>query len=272
MKFSLTLPALLLLASVAFSPSAEPETPAALKVLMVTGGCCHDYENQKMILAEGLSSRANVEFTIVHEGGDKRDHKVSIYEKEDWAKGYDVVVHNECFGAVTDVAFVERIAKAHHDGVPAVMLHCSAHSYRTAKTDEWRKCVGQTSMSHEKNRDLLVKNIKPEHPVMKGFPKEWLNPKDELYKNEKLWENFVPLAQAYGEDTKKDHVLVWVNTYGKAKVFGTTMGHGNHTMSEPVFLDLVARGLLWSCGKLDEAGKPLPGYESRQKPAAKAEK
>ena len=43
-------------------------------------------------------------------------------------------------------------------------------------------------------------------------------------------------------------------------------------MSEPVFLDLVARGLLWSCGKLDEAGKPLPGYESRQKPAAKAEK
>jgi type 1 glutamine amidotransferase len=100
---------------------------------------------------------------------------------------------------------------------------------------------------------------------MKGFPAEWLDAKDELYKNEKLWENFVPLAKAYGEDTKKDHALVWVNTYGKAKVFGTTMGHNNSTMEAPVFLDLVARGLLWACDKLDAEGKPVAGYEARQK-------
>ncbi|WP_218280166.1 ThuA domain-containing protein [Verrucomicrobium spinosum] len=145
------------------------------------------------------------------------------------------------------------------------MLHCSTHSYRAAKTDEWRKALGQTSMSHEKNRDLLVKTVNAEHPVMQGFPKEWLNKADELYKNEKLWENFVPLAQAYGEETKKDHAVIWVNTYGKGKVFGTTLGHGNATMEDPVFLDLVARGLLWACGKLDDKGKPLPGYESQQK-------
>ena len=242
---------------------------APLKVLMVCGGCCHDYANQKMILSEGLSARANVEFTIVHEdAADKkfeREHKVSIYEKDDWAKGYDIVLHNECFGMVTDVAFVNRIAKAHFDGVPAVMLHCSTHSYRMAATDEWRKCVGQKSMSHEKNRDLKVVNVAPDHPVMKGFPMEWLDAKDELYKNEILYPNFVPLAKAWGEDTKKEHFLVWTNEYGKAKVFGTTMGHGNGTMSDPVFLDLVARGLLWACGKLDANGKPLPGYEAKQK-------
>lgn len=249
--------------------AADPASAPPLKVLMVTGGCCHDYETQKMILAEGLSARANVEFTVVHEEGPDgkkdRTHRLSLYEKDGWARGYDVVLHNECFGAVTDTAFVERIAKAHHDGVPAVMLHCSAHSYRAAATDEWRKCVGQTSMSHEKSRDLKVKNVKPEHPVMKGFPLEWLDPKDELYKNEKLWENFVPLAEAYGEETQKNHALVWLNTYGKARVFGTTMGHSNETMSETVFLDLVARGLLWSCGKLGDDGKPLAGYEARQK-------
>ncbi|HCN78424.1 MAG TPA: heme-binding protein, partial [Verrucomicrobiales bacterium] len=80
-----------------------------------------------------------------------------------------------------------------------------------------------------------------------------------------LYPDFVPLAKAYGEDTKQDHHLVWVNTYGKGRVFGTTMGHNNSTMEDPVFLDLVARGLLWSCGKLNDDGKPLPGYESRQK-------
>jgi len=242
---------------------------APLKVLMVTGGCCHDYETQKGILAEGISARANVEFTIVHEEGPKgkadKEHKVSIYEKDDWAKGYDVVLHNECFGAVTDVAFVERIAKPHFDGVPAVMLHCSAHSYRMAQTDAWRHAVGQRSMSHEKNRDLLVKNIAPEHPVMKGFPMEWLDKADELYKNEELFPGFVPLAKAYGEDTKKDHNLIWVNTNGKGKVFGTTMGHNNSTMEAPIFLDLVTRGLLWACDKLDAEGKPVAGYGPKQK-------
>ena len=259
---------LLLLASLSCASLLRAEDVHPLRVLMVTGGCCHDYEHQKHILAEGISARANVEFTIVHEEGkDKADksHKVTIYEKDDWSKGFDVVLHNECFGGVTDVPFIERIAKAHFEGLPAVMLHCSTHSYRMAQTDEWRKCIGQTSMSHEKNRDLHVITVNAEHPVMKGFPSEWLDKKDELYKNEKLWENFVPLAKAYGEDTKKDHFLIWVNTYGKGRVFGTTMGHSNETMSDPVYLDLVTRGLLWACGKLDEKGKPLPGYESKQK-------
>jgi type 1 glutamine amidotransferase len=268
MKRSTFTAALALIVSATLAGSVVAEDVKPLKVLMVTGGCCHDYENQQHILAEGISARANVMFDIIHEEGkDKGDktHKISIYEKDDWAKGYDVVLHNECFGGVTDVAFVKRIAKAHFNGVPAVMLHCSTHSYRMAETDEWRKCVGQKSMSHEKNRDLHVVNVKPEHPVMIGFPAEWLDKGDELYKNEVLYDNFVPLAKAYGEDTKKDHFLIWVNTYGKAKVFGTTMGHSDATMSDPVYLDLVARGLLWACGKLDDKGKPLPGYESKQK-------
>ncbi|MBI5774341.1 MAG: ThuA domain-containing protein [Verrucomicrobia bacterium] len=252
-----------LFALVAASPAADTKP---LKALMVTGGCCHDYENQKKILSEGISARAKVEWTIVHEGGDTRTHKVSIYANKDWAKGYDVVVHNECFGQVEDVEFVERIARAHFDGVPAVMLHCSTHSYRMAKTDEWRKALGQKSMSHEKNRDLKVVNLQPEHPVMRGFPMEWNDMADELYKNEVLYENFVPLAKAYGEDTKKDHMVVWVNTYGKGRVFGTTLGHGNHTMQDPVYLDLVTRGLLWACGKLEESGKPKAGYGAGGKP------
>lgn len=254
---------LLVVGECSFAADVKP-----LKVLMVTGGCCHDYEHQKLILAEGISARANVEFIIVHEEGkDKADksHRIGIYEKDDWAKGFDCVLHNECFGAVEDVAFVERIAKAHSDGVPAVVLHCATHSYRMAKTDEWRKCIGQKSMSHEKAHDLNVKNISPEHPVMKGFPAEWLDKADELYKNEILFDHFVPLAKARGEESKKDHNVIWVNTYGKAKVFGTTLGHQNATMSDPVYLDLVTRGLLWACGKLDDDGKPLPGYESKQK-------
>jgi hypothetical protein len=31
-------------------------------------------------------------------------------------------------------------------------------------------------------------------------------------------------------------------------------------MSTDVYLDLVTRGMLWACDKLDDSGKPKPGY------------
>jgi type 1 glutamine amidotransferase len=256
-----TLLSLVLLTATALA--ADPPKP--LRALMITGGCCHDYEKQKRILSEGVSARANVEWTIVHEGGDSREHRVSIYQKPDWAKGYDVVVHNECFGQVNDAAFVEGITAVHKAGVPAVMLHCASHSYRAAKTEEWRMCVGITSTSHEKNRDLEIQTLNATHPVMRGFPAAWHDRADELYKNEHIWPTAVPLAKAYGQDTKKDHVVIWVNTYGKGRVFTTTLGHNNSTMEAPVYLDLVTRGLLWACDRLNDDGTPKTGYA----PAAK---
>ena len=240
--------------------------PSPLRALMVCGGCCHDYENQKHILADGISARANVEFTIVHEGEGNADrtHKVSIYEKPDWWKGYDVILHNECFGYVDDDKFIEGIPAAHAGGVPAVMLHCSEHSYRMGKTDEWRKTLGISSFSHEKARDFDVKVLKAEHPVMKDFPAVWHDKGDELYKNVKWWPNMVPLAEAYGTETRTNHVVIWLNTYHDTRVFVTTLGHQNSTMSDPVYLGLVTRGLLWACDKLDDKGDAKPGYAGKK--------
>lgn len=248
---------LFVFAAAAISPAADAAKP--LKVLLVTGGCCHDYKAQKKIIPDGISARANVEWTIVHEGDD-REHRVSIYDNPDWSKSYDVVVHNECYGFVNDAAFVERIAAPHKAGLPGVFLHCSSHSYRMAPTDEWRQVIGIKSTSHEKRRDLVVKSLKTKHPVMTGFPDVWPDAEDECYKNEKVWPAVTALATAYGEETKQDHVVIWLNTYGKGRSFATTLGHTNATMQSPVYLDLVARGLLWSCDKLATDGSPKPGY------------
>ncbi len=162
-----------------------------------------------------------------------------------------------------DDAFVESIAAAHHAGVPAVFVHCSLHSYRAAPTgaDAWRELIGVTSRRHEKHRAVLAKAINTEHPVMTGFPKEWPTPQGELYVIEKVWPNCTPLVKAYGEDTKKDHVVMWTNKFGKARVFGTSLGHHNETMNNDVWLGVVSRGVLWAVGKLTEDGKPMPGYE-----------
>lgn len=245
-------------ASEARGDDSRPAKP--LRALLITGGCCHEYDAQKVIITNGVSARAQVEWTVVHEGGSSQDHKISIYADPNWAKGYDVVVHNECFGAVGDREHIRRIVAPHRDGVPAVMIHCSMHSYRALASDEWRECVGVTSRRHGPQQPLEVKNLVPDHPIMKGFPSVWTTGNEELYAIEKVWPGAVPLAQAYAVDNKKDHPVIWTNTVGKGRVFGTTLAHHSTTMRDHVYLDMLTRGLLWACDKLENDGSPKPGY------------
>ena len=49
-----------LLFSALNAQSAEP-----LKALLITGGCCHDYTKQKLIISQGISKRANVDWDII---------------------------------------------------------------------------------------------------------------------------------------------------------------------------------------------------------------
>ena len=43
-------------------------------------------------------------------------------------------------------------------------------------------------------------------------------------------------------------------------MFSTTIGHNNATVEDARYLDLVTRGLLRACGKLDDNGQPAAGY------------
>jgi len=242
-----------------------PSTRAAdsavkpIRALLISGGCCHDYTAQKSILAEGISARANVEWTIVQDPSTGTTGRPKVYEKEHWAEGYDVVVHNECFADEKDLDWLEHIVSEHRRGVPALVIHCAMHCYR-APTNEWFKFCGVRSHRHGSHFAYEMKNVAPKHPIMQGFPTAWQTPKEELYHIAEVYPGTTPLATGYSPETKKDEVNAWVSQYGQGRVFGTTVGHYNQTMEDPVYLDYVARGLLWACGKLGEDGKPLPGY------------
>lgn len=226
----------------------EDEKP--LKALIITGGCCHDYAAQKKILSEGLGERIAIEFDVIHQGGSTTNTKIPVYVNPDWYAGYDVIIHNECFAGVTDPEWTKKIIKPHHDGLPAVVIHCAMHSYRD-KTEEWFKFVGVTSHRHGAHYPYEVVNLQPRHFAMEQMGARWKTPQGELYLIEKVWPNTKPLAAAYSRDTKKMEVCAWTNEYGKGRVFGTTIGHHNETMRDPHYLDMVARGVLWAT-KRDE--------------------
>lgn len=228
------------------------DPPKPLRILLVVGGCCHDYEIQKRIIKKGLESRAHVEVEVVHEGGTATNSKIPLYEKEDWSKGFDLVIHNECFADVKEPAWTQRVLKPHQEGLPAVVIHCAMHCYRDG-TDNWFEFCGVTSRGHGANYPHEVFNNDVEHPVMKGFGAAWANPAGELYFIEKFWPKSHALASAKSRDDGKEHVCVWTHEYGekKTRVFGTTLGHHNVTFEDPKFLDLLTRGSLWAMGKLD---------------------
>ncbi len=254
-KFAMLLSATIFV-SITFICASEKENPATnkkkpIKALMVTGGCCHDFERQKLILSKGISARANVEWTIVHQGGSTTNTKIPLYENVDWAKGFDVVVHNECFADVKDQAWVETILKPHREGIPAVLIHCSMHCYRTG-TDKWFEFTGVQSPGHGPHYGYTVKNLNKTHSIMKDFGDTWEVGKGELYHTVKVWPRAVPLASAPKKPNSEPQVCIWTNEFGKGKVFATTIGHYNETMVDPIYLDTVTKGLLWSVGRTDE--------------------
>lgn len=81
-----------------------------------------------------------------------------------------------------------------------------------------------------------------------------------MYVIEKQWPNLQTLATAFGVQTQQNHPCIWTNEVAGCRVFGTTLGHHNETMLCDEYLDVVSRGLLWACGKIQDSGQPEPGY------------
>jgi uncharacterized protein len=241
----------LLLTTAGFAEPEAKEESQPLKALLVTGGCCHDYAFQSKALTLSSAAAANIEWTVVHEGGDGTKARIKLYDDPQWSKDYDVVVHNECFADTKDPEYIRKILAGHENGTPAVVIHCAMHTYRAAEFDDWREFLGVTSRHHEHQSKYPVHTVKADHPVMKGVPENWVTPMDELYIIEKVWPKTVVLATSRSEKSKASQPVIWTNEFHGTRVFGTTYGHTNDTFSDQVFLDLLTRGILWSAKRLE---------------------
>jgi type 1 glutamine amidotransferase len=272
-----------LLAAVS-APAADAVKP--LRVLLVAGGCCHDYAAQTQILEKGIEARVRADVEVVFNPDKSTKATFEIYGNPDWVSGYDVVIHDECSADVTDPAYVERILAAHRRGTPAVNLHCAMHSYRWgdfrhpvetgADNGGWFEMLGLQSTGHGPQQPIEIVFADRAHPVVQSLT-DWKTINEELYNNIQVLPTAKVLAtgrQLVPPKPKKDEpadpaakpteasaVVVWTNEYGpnKTRIFSTTLGHNNDTVADDRYLDLVTRGLLWAAGKLGDDGAPAPG-------------
>src|SRR4051812_2081663 len=120
---------LILSALLAATPLIAQEAKP-LKVLLITGGCCHDYAKQKDILKKGIEERIKAVVPQVPTDNKPTKPPLAILGNPDYAKGYDVVIHDECAADVKDPKIVEGVLAPHRDGIPGINLHCAVHCYR----------------------------------------------------------------------------------------------------------------------------------------------
>jgi type 1 glutamine amidotransferase len=283
-RLFLFLPLAMLAGLMSFSATGQDAAkPKPLKALLVIGGCCHDYNTQKELIKAGLEERANVIVDIEYSPDKGTKFKFPVYEKKDWAAGYDVIIHDECSADVTDKAFVENIITAHEGGVPAVNLHCAMHSYRWADfrkpvaagadNARWFEMLGLQSTGHGPQKPIELTILEKDHPITKGM-EGWTTENEELYNNIQIMPTAKPLMRgkqgAGDKEGSNNCVTTWVNEFGakKTRIFSTTLGHNNTTVGDDRFLNLVTRGLLWATDKLDADGKPKAGYGPAKATAA----
>ena len=222
-----------------------------LKALLITGGCCHNYTFQSQAITQAIAKVAQVEWTILQDTSrGTRPQNTNTYDNPNWAAPYDIIIHNECFADIDDPEYIRKITKAHADGKkPALVIHCAMHTYRAAKTDDWREFLGVTTRRHDHMSKYPVKPADPAHPIMKNVPELWTTPSDELYIIEKFWPNAQALATSVSERDGKTYPVAWINDYKGARVFGTTFGHADETFRDPVFQNLLSNAFLWATGK-----------------------
>lgn len=277
---------LVALATGLFFTQAADNAAKPLRVLIVAGGCCHEYDKQPMALKDGIESRLNAVVDIAYNPDKSTKATFEIYQAKDWAKDFDVIIHDECSADVTDPAYVANILNAHKAGVPAVNLHCAMHSYRWGNYREpvqagadnagWYEFIGLQSTGHGPQEPIDITFTDTAHPITRGL-QNWTTIKEELYNNIQILGG-KPLAsgrQMQKPRAKKGQpadpnakaveanaVVAWTNEYGpnKTRVFSTTLGHNTETVADARYLDLVSRALLWTTSKLGEDGKPVAGY------------
>jgi type 1 glutamine amidotransferase len=250
---------------------------AGYKTLIITGQNNHNWKASSPVLKQILDETGLFSSEIVitpEKGGDMKTFN------PDFTKYKLVVIdyNGDSWSEKTNNAFVEYVKS----GGGVVLYHAADNSFPSWKEynemsglggwgDRNQKdgpyvyyknniLVTDTSVgnggSHGKRREFLVRTRITDHPITRGLPVAWLHGTDELYSQLRgPAKNMQILATAFadsaaGGGTMRDEPMLMTITFGKGRIFHTTMGHadegGGPSMHCAGFIVTLQRGAEWA--------------------------
>jgi type 1 glutamine amidotransferase len=104
--------------------------------------------------------------------------------------------------------------------------------------------------SHPPPHDFVVTTRTPDHPIMRGLPAAWLHTRDEIYsnlrgpaKNVTVLATAVPDPAKFKNATGENEPMLMTISYGKGRVFHTTLGHVG-PKDTPPYLPITCAGFI----------------------------
>ena len=228
----------MVIAAVAMSAAAgKPSKPAAkpkIKVLFMVGGGAHDFQSLPPILKQRLEGTGDFAVTITEDR-----EKLTTLSRDGW----HVALFYTQGGDLTP-AQEEGLTDFVSSGRGYAGIHCASDSFKSS--DAYFKLVGGQFSGHGYGT-FTVKITARRHPITKGMADFEIE--DETYNHE-----FYPQAkvQVLARRATDQEPSVWVQNYGKGRVFYTGLGHGKEAFENPSFQMLMIRGISWA------AGRPVP--------------
>lgn len=248
---------LLSLATLGFTFTAAAVVHAGLQgkpaeLLIITGDHGHDWKGTTKALREFLSAGGKINVHV-------SETPAKDLTDENLAK-YDVLLLNYRETKPTpDTKWTDAnkaaFLKAVKDGKGLVVYHFASSAfpdwqeYEIATAGGWRK-----QGFHGPKHEFTVKTTDAKHPISEGLPKEFKHTIDELYSNSLITPGSTILATAYCDPAKprgtgKDEPVIWVNSYGKGRVYNNALGHDVEAVSDPKYQEWLRRGVIWAAGK-----------------------
>jgi sialate O-acetylesterase len=242
------------------NPSSDSRTIQGepIKLLIITGDHGHAWKDTTKILEQflGATGRIKTEVTTTP----------SLHLTDENLSRYDVLLLN--YKDTPDGApetrwsdsNKEAFLKAVRDGKGLVVFHHASSAFIKPNWTEFEKAIAggwRAQGYHGPKHVFTVKKSDVKHPISEGLPIEFVHKIDELYQNSKMVPGSVVLATAYSDPNKPrgtgmEEPVIWVNSYGKGRVYENVLGHDAEAMSDQSFQEWMRRGVIWAAtGKAD---------------------